>query len=110
MALYDDGKTRFSNEFIDQFKDEGIRSFLRSLRYNLVNSIRSKYCTVENLLYNKSVEDITDDLYQYLCGWYRQSEKNYVQIMARNVVLVDELKVILKGIYTQMCIDNNWDE
>jgi hypothetical protein len=56
------------------------------------------------------VEDITDDLYQYLCGWYRQSEKNYVQIMARNVVLVDELKVILKGIYTQMCIDNNWDE
>ena len=110
MALYDDGKTRFSDEFIDQFKEEGIRSFLRVLRYNLVDSIRSKYCTVEHLLYNKSVDEITDDLYQYLCGWYHQSEKNYEKIMVQNVVLVDELKVILKGIHTQMCIDNDWDE
>lgn len=110
MAIYTHGKTRFNMEWINQFEDKGVRSYLKSRRYNLVHSYRSCMCTVEYWLYNAEVEDICDELYHYLCGYYKQSPRNYERIMVTCLVLRDKLEEILNKIYNQMKIDNDWND
>ena len=110
MALYENGKIRFSDEFIEQFDDEGIRDYLKVLRYNLVDNVKSEYCTVEHMLYNNTVDEITDNAYWFLCGRNGMTDKNFATIFVRNIVIVDNLKKVLHEINDQICIENHWDK
>ena len=69
MALYEDGKIKFTDKWIeDATPDEDLREFLRIKRYNLADRKNSPYCTVENLLYNNPVRDLCSDIELFLHG------------------------------------------
>jgi len=108
MALYDDGKTRFDDEFINQF-DELTQDFLRIKRYNLVDSVKSKYCTIENWLYNQDVYEIEQEILWFFLGHKNTTVKTCVENFVSSLVVYDVLIKTLKDIDEQMKEENNWD-
>lgn len=107
MALYDDGKTRFDDKFIEQFSPS-IQQYLRIKRYNLVDSTRSKYCTIENWLYNCDIDHIEEELFWFIIGFQQTTAKtwikNFVGCVHEIRLFIDELE----RIYQQMKEENNW--
>jgi hypothetical protein len=108
MALYDDGKVKFSDAFIDSFKSENVKDFLRVTRYNLVDSKNSPYCTIENLIYNWSIDEIRIKLYWYLMGKKNATAKNCIEMQVSSIAESHELIAKLEEIEKQMKIENNW--
>ena len=108
MALYEDGKIRFDNKFIESFEDDLVRDFLRIVRYKLVDSPRSEYCTVEHLLYNQSASELQQQLYWYMLGRLNATckgfEKHEVHALRNCVTLETRLHEIEK----QMAKENDW--
>ena len=108
MALYDDGKVKFSDAFIDSFKSENVKDFLRVIRFDLVDSKNSPYCTIENLIYNWKVYEIKNKLYWYLMGAKNATAKNCIEIQVSSIAESHELIDKLEEIEKQMKIENNW--
>lgn len=108
MALYEDGKVKFTDEWINQFSDDALKAFLIVKRYNLTLSKKSKYCTVENLLYNNRIDELIDSAYNFMLGHKRTTPKNYETNSVRVMIFTDMLEQILKGIYQNMIEENNW--
>lgn len=111
MALYEDGKMKFTDEWIDSVtSDESLKEFLKIKRYNLVDRKNSSYCTVENLLYNKDIDELIDDAYHYMCGYKKMTNKNYEKIFVENTVILDSFKKVLQDIYSDMIEENDWHQ
>jgi hypothetical protein len=108
MALYDDGKIRFDDEFINQF-DELTQDYLRIKRYNLVDSVKSEYCTIENWLYNQDVYEIEREILWFFLGHKNTTVKTCVGDFVSSLVVYDVLIKTLKDIDEQMKEENNWD-
>jgi hypothetical protein len=108
MALYEDGKIRFSDEFIESFKSEDVREFLYITRYNMVDRKNSPYCTIENLLYNCDVYEINNKLYWYLMGKKNATVKNCIEMQVSSIAESHELIDKLKEIEKKMKEDNDW--
>lgn len=109
MALYEDGKIKFSDEFIESFKSEDVREFLRITRYNMVDRKDSPYCTIENLLYNCESHEISTKLYWYLMGKKNATKKNCIEMQVDCIVESHELIDKLREIEQQMKEENGWD-
>lgn len=109
MALYEDGKIKFSDEFIESFKSENVREFLRIIRYNMVDRKDSPYCTIENLLYNWESHEIETKLYWYLMGKKNATRKNCIEMQVACVVEFHELIDKLREIEQQMKEENDWE-
>ena len=109
MALYEDGKVKFSDEFIESFKSEDVREFLRITRYNLVGRKDSPYCTIENLLYNCESHEIVTKLYWYLMGKKNATVKNCIEMQVSSIAESHELIDKLREIEQQMKEENGWD-
>jgi len=107
MALYNSGKIRFDKDFINQFPQD-VRAFLRNQRYNLVEDYRSQYCTIEHWLYNHSLEDIEQDLYNFLLGYNHASPRNYEKVMVRSQIQCHKFIEVLRDIEQKMKQENNW--
>jgi hypothetical protein len=108
MALYNDGKTRFDDEFIDQF-DKFTQDYLRIKRYKLVDDVKSEYCTLENWLYNQHSDEIENELF-----WFFLGRKNTrVETLVRDTVFSHlDCNVLIKKleeIEGEMQKENNWD-
>jgi hypothetical protein len=108
MALYDDGKIKFNDEFIESFKSESVKDFLRITRFNLVDSKNSSYCTIENLLYNYDVYEISNNLYWYLMGTKNATAKDCIKAQVSSIAESHELIDKLKEIEKKMKEENNW--
>ena len=108
MALYDDGKVKFSDEFIESFKSENVKDFLRVTRFNLVDRKSSKYCTIENLIYNWPIHEIRNKLYWYLMGKKNATDKNCIEMQVSSIAESHELIHKLEEIEKQMKEENNW--
>lgn len=108
MALYEGGKIRLNDEFIDQFKSEDVKEFLRIARHDLVASKRSRYCTVENMLYNWPTFELETKLYWYLMGKKNTTAKNCIKNGVSATAEAYELIKKLEEIDKQMCIENKW--
>jgi hypothetical protein len=109
MALYEDGKIKFSDEFIDSFKSEDVREFLRITRYNMVDRKNSPYCTIENWLYNWESHEIETELYWYLMGKKNATVKNCIEMQVSSIAESYELIEKLREIENQMKKENGWD-
>jgi hypothetical protein len=110
MALYDDGKIKFDDKWIEETtSDEDLREFLRIKRYNLVDRKNSPYCTLENLLYNTEVNELCDDAALFLQGRKGMTHKTYEKIFVLVESIVWPFRKRLEDIYEQMKKDNNWD-
>jgi hypothetical protein len=108
MALYEDGKIRFSDEFIESFKSESVKDFLYITRYNMVDRKNSPYCTIENLLYNCDVYEISNKLYWYLMGTKNATAKDYIKAQVSSIAESHELIDKLEEIEKKMKEENNW--
>jgi hypothetical protein len=108
MALYEDGKIRFSDEFIESFKSESVKDFLRVTRFNLVDNKNSPYCTIENLLYNWKSHEISTKLYWYLMGKKNATRKNCIEMQVSSIAESHELIDKLKEIEKKMKEENDW--
>jgi hypothetical protein len=108
MALYEDGKIKFSDEFIESFKSENVKDFLRVTRYNLVDRKNSPYCTIENLIYNWPIHEINNKLYWYLMGKKNTTVKNCIEMQVSSIAESYELITKLEEIEKQMKTENNW--
>jgi len=108
MALYNDGKIKFSDEFINNFKSENIKDFLRIKRYNLVDRKNSPYCTVENLIYNYPIHEIRKDVYWYLMGKKNATVNNCIEMQVSSIAESHELITKLEEIEKQMKLENDW--
>lgn len=108
MALYDDGKVKFSDEFIDSFKSENVKDFLHVTRYTLGDRKNSPYCTIENLIYNWPIYEIRNKLYWYLMGKKNATAKNCIEMQVSSIAESYELITKLEEIEKQMKIENNW--
>jgi len=108
MALYEDGIIRFSDEFIESFKSESVREFLRITRYNMVDRKDSPYCTIENLLCNWKSHEISTKLYWYLMGKKNATRKNCIEMQVSSIAESHELIDKLKEIEKKMKEENNW--
>lgn len=109
MALYEDGKIKFNDEFIESFKSEDVREFLRITRYNMVDRKDSPYCTIENLLYNCESHEISTKLYWYLMGKRNATKKNCIEMQVDCIAESHELIDKLREIEQQMKEENGWD-
>lgn len=110
MALYEDGKIKFDDAFIEQFNSNDVREFLKIIRSNLVNRKNSPYCTVEHLLYNWSSKQLEKELFWYLLGKSNTTSKSYTKMSVRAMSESYEVLNKLREIEKQMTIENNWDE
>jgi hypothetical protein len=108
MALYEDGIIRFSDEFIESFKSESVREFLRITRYNMVDRKDSPYCTIENLLCNWKSHEISTKLYWYLMGKKNATAKDCIKAQVSSIAESHELIDKLKEIEKKMKEENNW--
>jgi hypothetical protein len=108
MALYEDGKVKFSDAFIESFKSENVKEFLRITRYNLVDRKNSPYCTIENLIYNWPIHEISTKLYWYLMGKNNATVKNCIGMQVSSIAESHELIDKLEEIEKQMKDENNW--
>lgn len=102
MALYENGKVKFNNEFIEGFKSENVRDFLRIKRYNLVDRKNSPYCTIENLIYNFPIHELRSDLYWFLLGKKNTTVKNCIEMQVSSIAESCELIKKLEEIEKQM--------
>ena len=109
MALYEDGKIKFSDEFIESFKSEDVREFLRITRYDLVDRKDSPYCTIEHLLYNWKSHEIRTKLYWFLMGKKNATRKNCVKMQVSSIAEMHELIDKLREIEKQMKEENGWE-
>jgi hypothetical protein len=108
MALYEDGKIRFSDEFIESFKSKDVREFLRITRYNMVDRKDSPYCTIENLLCNWKSHEISTKLYWYLMGKKNATAKDCIKAQVSSIAESHELIDKLKEIEKKMKEENDW--
>lgn len=109
MALYEDGKVKFNDEFIESFKSENVKDFLRIKRYNLVDRKNSPYCTIENLIYNFPIHKLRSDLYWFLMGKKNATVKNCIEMQVSSVAESYELIEKLEEIEKQMKEENDWE-
>lgn len=108
MALYEDGKVKFTDEWINQFNDDALRAFLILKRYNLVDSKRSKYCTIEHLLYNNSIEELREDAFNFMLGFKKTTTKNYEENVVRTSIVLHLFDNVLESIRQKMVKENDW--
>ena len=108
MALYEDGKIKLDDEFINSFKSQNVRDFLEIMRYNLADSSKSPYCTVENLLYNCPVHELMTKLHWYILGKNNTTRKTFVRTNIHAMIEADELREKLEEIENQMKLENDW--
>jgi hypothetical protein len=108
MALYQGGKIRFNDAFIDQFKSEDVKEFMRITRSNLVKRKNSPYCTLEHLLYNKPSFELEQELYWYLMGKKNATRKNHIEMSVSSMCESYALLKMLKQIEQQMKVENKW--
>jgi hypothetical protein len=111
MALYEDGKIKFTDEWIESITpDEDLREFLRIKRYNLVDRKNSPYCTIENLIYNFPIHEIRSDLYWFLMGKKNATVKSCIKMQVESIAESYELIKKLEEIEKHMEEENNWGE
>jgi len=108
MALYEDGKIRFDDEFIKQFNSQHVQNFLKLIRFNLVDSKNSPYCTVEHLLYNKPVDKLMDELYWFILGQKNTDLKHVIEHSVDAILESGQLYEKLKEIRKMMEEENGW--
>lgn len=109
MALYEDGKIKFDNNWINQFEDEALRAFLIFERYNLVDSVHSEYCTVEHWLYNETIRSILTRFRYFRYGWHKACPRKWANVTVQTSCVIFKLEQILKEIRLAMAKKNNWD-
>lgn len=107
MALYDDGKIKFDDKFIEQF-DGLTQTYLRIKRSNLVDSVKSEYCTIEHWLYNQDIQEIEGELLWFFLGTKGTDLKSYIHNFVGSVVVTDVLIKKLREIEEEMAKENNW--
>jgi hypothetical protein len=108
MALYEDGKIKLDDEFIDSFKSQNVRDFLQMMKYNLADSSKSPYCTVENLLYNNPICELIVKLHWYILGKNNTTCKTFVRSDIDAMIEADELRKKLEEIENQIKLENDW--